>query len=78
MALRFEALSASVEFASEDMPAGYEAKAKKQQAEFEGKESMGLLRDARVHTGGRAALTGGAPAERRSPGQAPAASVSSS
>jgi enoyl-CoA hydratase len=36
-ALRFEALSASVEFVSEDMPAGYAAKAKKQQAEFEGK-----------------------------------------
>jgi enoyl-CoA hydratase/carnithine racemase len=36
-ALRFEALSASVEFVSDDMPAGYAAKAKKQQAEFEGK-----------------------------------------
>jgi enoyl-CoA hydratase len=36
-ALRFEALSASVEFVSEDMPKGYAAKAKKQQAEFEGK-----------------------------------------
>ena len=35
-ALRFEALSASVEFVSEDMPKGYAAKAKKQQAEFEG------------------------------------------
>jgi enoyl-CoA hydratase/carnithine racemase len=36
-ALKFEALSASVEFVSEDMPKGYAAKAKKQQAEFEGK-----------------------------------------
>ena len=36
-ALKFEALSASVEFVSEDMAAGYAAKAKKQQAEFEGK-----------------------------------------
>ena len=36
-ALKFEALSASVEFISDDMPAGYAAKAKKQQAEFEGK-----------------------------------------
>jgi enoyl-CoA hydratase len=36
-ALRFEALSASVEFVSEDMPKGYAAKAKKQQADFEGK-----------------------------------------
>ena len=36
-ALKFEALSASVEFVSDDMPAGYAAKAKKQQAEFEGK-----------------------------------------
>jgi enoyl-CoA hydratase/carnithine racemase len=36
-ALRFEALSASVEFVSDDMPAGYAAKAKKQQASFEGK-----------------------------------------
>jgi enoyl-CoA hydratase/carnithine racemase len=36
-ALRFEALSAAVEFVSEDMPKGYAAKAKKQQAEFEGK-----------------------------------------
>jgi enoyl-CoA hydratase/carnithine racemase len=36
-ALKFEALSASVEFVSEDMTAGYAAKAKKQQAEFEGK-----------------------------------------
>jgi enoyl-CoA hydratase/carnithine racemase len=36
-ALKFEALSASVEFVSEDMAAGYAAKANKQQAEFEGK-----------------------------------------
>ncbi len=36
-ALKFEALSASVEFISDDMPAGYAAKANKQQAEFEGK-----------------------------------------
>ena len=36
-ALKFEALSASVEFVSEDMAAGYAAKAKKQQPEFEGK-----------------------------------------
>ena len=37
-ALKFEALSAaSVEFVSDDMPAGYAASAKKQQAEFEGK-----------------------------------------
>ena len=36
-ALRFEALSASVEFVSEDMPKGYAAKAAKQQATFEGK-----------------------------------------
>ena len=36
-ALRFEALSSSVEFVSEDMPKGYAAKAAKQQAEFEGK-----------------------------------------
>ena len=35
--LKFEAMSASVEFVSEDMPAGYAAKAKKQQATFEGK-----------------------------------------
>ena len=35
--LKFEAMSASVEFVSDDMPAGYAAKAKKQQAEFEGK-----------------------------------------
>ena len=36
-ALKFEAMSASVEFVSDDMPAGYAAKAKKQQATFEGK-----------------------------------------
>jgi enoyl-CoA hydratase/carnithine racemase len=36
-ALKFEAMSASVEFVSDDMPAGYAAKAKKQQAKFEGK-----------------------------------------
>jgi enoyl-CoA hydratase len=36
-ALRFEALSSSVEFVSEDMPKGYAAKAAKQQAEFEGR-----------------------------------------
>lgn len=36
-ALRFEAMSASVEFVSEDMPKGYAAKANKQQASFEGK-----------------------------------------
>ena len=35
--LKFEAMSASVEFVSEDMPLGYAAKAKKQQAKFEGK-----------------------------------------
>jgi enoyl-CoA hydratase/carnithine racemase len=35
--LKFEAMSASVEFVSDDMPAGYAAKAKKQQAKFEGK-----------------------------------------
>jgi enoyl-CoA hydratase len=35
--LKFEAMSASIEFVSDDMPAGYAAKAKKQQAEFEGK-----------------------------------------
>jgi enoyl-CoA hydratase len=35
--LKFEALSASVEFVSEDMPAGYAAKAKKQPVKFEGK-----------------------------------------
>jgi enoyl-CoA hydratase/carnithine racemase len=36
-ALRFEALSAAVEFVSEDMPKGYAAKAKKAAPEFEGK-----------------------------------------
>jgi enoyl-CoA hydratase len=36
-ALRFEALSSSVEFVSEDTPKGYAAKAAKQQAQFEGK-----------------------------------------
>jgi enoyl-CoA hydratase/carnithine racemase len=36
-ALRFEAMSASMEFVSEDMPKGYAAKAAKQVAEFEGK-----------------------------------------
>jgi enoyl-CoA hydratase len=36
-ALRFEAMSASVEFVSDDMPKGYAAKAAKQQAEFEGR-----------------------------------------
>ena len=36
-ALKFEALSASVEFVSEDMPAGYAAKAAKQPVDFEGK-----------------------------------------
>jgi enoyl-CoA hydratase/carnithine racemase len=35
--LKFEAMSASVEFVSDDMPIGYAAKAKKQQANFEGK-----------------------------------------
>ncbi|HEY1826490.1 MAG TPA: enoyl-CoA hydratase/isomerase family protein [Acidimicrobiales bacterium] len=35
--LKFEALSASVEFVSDDMPAGYAAKAKKQPVQFEGK-----------------------------------------
>jgi enoyl-CoA hydratase/carnithine racemase len=35
-ALRFEALSASVEFVSEDMPKGYAAKAARQTPEFEG------------------------------------------
>ena len=34
--LKFEALSASVEFVSDDMPAGYAAKAKKQPVNFEG------------------------------------------
>lgn len=36
-ALRFEALSASVEFVSEDMPKGYAAKAKKEPVQFEGR-----------------------------------------
>ena len=36
-ALRFEAMSASVEFVSEDMPKGYAAKAKREQPSFEGK-----------------------------------------
>ncbi|MDQ1696456.1 MAG: hypothetical protein QOJ03_1809 [Frankiaceae bacterium] len=36
-ALRFEAMSASVEFVSEDMPKGYAAKAAKQPVQFEGK-----------------------------------------
>lgn len=36
-AMRFEAMSASIEFVSDDMPAGYAAKAKKQPVEFEGK-----------------------------------------
>jgi len=36
-ALRFEAMSASVEFVSEDMPKGYAAKAAKEPVEFEGK-----------------------------------------
>jgi enoyl-CoA hydratase/carnithine racemase len=36
-ALRFEALSASIEFVSEDMPKGYAAKAARQTPEFEGK-----------------------------------------
>ncbi len=36
-ALKFEAMSASVEFVSEDMPAGYAAKAKKEPVRFEGK-----------------------------------------
>ncbi len=36
-ALRFEALSASVEFVSDDMPAGYAAKARKEPVRFEGK-----------------------------------------
>lgn len=36
-ALRFEAMSASMEFVSEDMPKGYAAKARKQPVEFEGK-----------------------------------------
>jgi enoyl-CoA hydratase len=36
-ALRFEAMSAAVEFVSEDMPAGYAARAAKQDVRFEGK-----------------------------------------
>jgi enoyl-CoA hydratase/carnithine racemase len=36
-ALKFEAMSASVEFVSDDMTAGYAAKAKKQAVRFEGK-----------------------------------------
>jgi len=36
-ALKFEAMSASVEFVSDDMPAGYAAKAKKEAVRFEGK-----------------------------------------
>ena len=36
-AMRFEAMSSSIEFVSDDMPAGYAAKAKKQPIEFEGK-----------------------------------------
>ena len=36
-ALKFEAMSASVEFVSDDMPAGYAAKAKKAPVHFEGK-----------------------------------------
>jgi enoyl-CoA hydratase len=36
-AMRFEALSASVEFVSEDMPKGYAAKAARQKPDFEGK-----------------------------------------
>ncbi|HEX3707558.1 MAG TPA: enoyl-CoA hydratase/isomerase family protein [Mycobacteriales bacterium] len=36
-AMRFESMSASVAFVSEDMPKGYAAKAKKQTPEFEGK-----------------------------------------
>jgi enoyl-CoA hydratase/carnithine racemase len=36
-AMKFEALSASVEFVSDDMPAGYAAKAAKQPVHFEGK-----------------------------------------
>jgi enoyl-CoA hydratase/carnithine racemase len=35
-ALRFEAMSASVEFVSDDMPKGYAAKAAKQPVKFEG------------------------------------------
>lgn len=36
-AMRFEAMSASIEFVSEDMPAGYAAKAAKKPVTFEGK-----------------------------------------
>jgi enoyl-CoA hydratase/carnithine racemase len=36
-AMRFEAMSASIEFVSDDMPAGYAAKANKQPVVFEGK-----------------------------------------
>ncbi|HUY22656.1 MAG TPA: enoyl-CoA hydratase-related protein, partial [Acidimicrobiales bacterium] len=36
-AMRFEAMSAAIEFVSDDMPAGYAAKAKKQPVVFEGK-----------------------------------------
>ena len=36
-AMRFEALSAAIEFVSEDMPAGYAAKAAKKPVTFEGK-----------------------------------------
>ena len=36
-ALKFEAMSASVEFVSDDMPAGYAAKASRAQVRFEGK-----------------------------------------
>lgn len=36
-AMRFEAMSASIEFVSEDMPAGYAAKAAKKPVVFEGK-----------------------------------------
>lgn len=36
-ALKFEALSASIEFVSDDMPAGYAAKARKEPVQFEGR-----------------------------------------
>ena len=36
-AMRFEAMSAAIEFVSDDMPAGYAAKAAKQPVVFEGK-----------------------------------------
>ena len=36
-AMRFEAMSASIEFVSDDMPAGYAAKARKEPVVFEGK-----------------------------------------